>query len=248
MTFKDHFSERAPLYAKHRPKYPDSLFGFLAAMAPGRETAWDCATGSGQAAVGLAEYFDNVIATDASDAQIAEAEPHPRIEYRVAPAHDSGIESAAIDLTTVAQAMHWLDPAAFYAEAARVTKPGGVVAIWGYGDPVFDDPAIHDVVHAYNRGTIEHCWRPERQTLLDGYMTIEFPFDEMVCPRFDIEVSWNLAELAGYLRTWSATVAFARQIGRDPIVELESQLASYWGKKEERHRVRWPLFLRAGKV
>ena len=224
------------------------MFEFLAAQSPGREAAWDCATGSGQAAVGLAEQFDRVIATDASDAQIAHAKPHPRIEYRVAPAHESGIARESIDLTTVAQAMHWLDPAAFYAEAKRVTKSGGVVAIWGYGDPLFDDPLIHDLVHTYNRGTIEKYWKPERQTLLDGYRTIPFPFREITCPRFDLELSWNLAELAGYLRTWSATVAFARETGRDPIVALESQLAPLWGKKEERHRVRWPLFLRAGTV
>ena len=222
------------------------MFDFLASLSPGRETAWDCATGSGQAAVGLVEHFDRVIATDASAAQIDEAVPHPRIEYRVAPAHDSGIESASIDLTTVAQAMHWLDPAAFYREALRVTRRNGIVAIWGYGDPVFDDPTIHDVVHAYNRGTIEQHWKPERQILLDGYMTIPFPFTEIACPRFDLEVNWDLAELAGYLRTWSATVAFARAKGRDPIIELENQLAPHWGKKEERHRVRWPLFLRAG--
>lgn len=224
------------------------MFDFLASLSPGRETAWDCATGSGQAAVGLVEHFDRVIATDASVAQIDQAVPHPRIEYRVAPANDSGIESASIDLTTVAQAMHWLDRATFYGEARRVTRPDGVVAIWGYGDPVFDNPVIHDVVHAYNRGTIEQYWKPERQILLDGYMTIPFPFREVACPRFDLEVTWNLAELAGYLRTWSATVAFAREKGRDPIVELEGQLAPHWGRKEERHRVRWPLFLRAGTV
>jgi SAM-dependent methyltransferase len=224
------------------------MFDFLATVSPGREVAWDCATGSGQAAIGLAGYFDRVIATDASAAQIDEAEAHPRIEYRVAPAHESGIESASIDLTTVAQAMHWLDPAAFYAEARRVTKRDGVVAIWGYGDPVFDDPNVHGVVHAYNRGTIERYWKPERHLLLDGYMTIPFPFSEIACPHFDLEVSWNLAELTGYLRTWSATVAFAKEIGRDPVVDLEKELARHWGKKEERHQLRWPLFLRAGTV
>ena len=224
------------------------MFDFLAALSPGRAAAWDCATGNGQAAVGLAEHFDRVIATDASPAQIDQAEPHPRIEYRVAPAHESGIKSASVDVTAVAQAMHWLDAAAFYAEARRVTKRNGVVAMWGYGDPEFDDPRIHALVHAYNRGTIEQHWKPERQILLDGYRTIPFPFSEVECPRFNLEVSWNLPELAGYLRTWSATVAFAKKTGRDPIIGLAEELARYWGNKEERHRIRWPLFLRAGTV
>ena len=63
-----------------------------------------------------------------------------------------------------------------------------------------------------------------------------------------MEMNWDLEELAGYLRTWSATAAYARHIGRDPIVEVEADLAEHWGKREERHLLRWPLFIRAGRV
>src|SRR5438874_11214721 len=107
--FKDHFSQQAADYAKFRPRYPKELFRYLAQVAPGIELAWDCATGNGQAAVELAELFQRVIATDASEKQITNAEPHARVEYRVAPAENSGIESNTIDLVTVAQALHWLD-------------------------------------------------------------------------------------------------------------------------------------------
>ena len=166
----------------------------------------------------------------------------------MAPADRSGIGAESVDLVTVAQAMHWIEPASFYEEARRVSSRGGSIAIWGYGDPLFDDRRIHDVVHAYNRGTVETYWKPERQLLLDGYRGIPFPFREVESPHFELEVTWNLPELAGYLRTWSATVAYANDLGSDPIVGLEQALAPRWGKKEERHRIRWPLFLRAGRI
>ena len=58
------FSPIAREYARFRPKYPKELFGYLASISPGRSTAWDCATGSGQAAADLAGHFQEVIATD----------------------------------------------------------------------------------------------------------------------------------------------------------------------------------------
>jgi methylase of polypeptide subunit release factors len=78
LSFQDHFSARATDYSKSRPLYPPALFEQLARLAPGRGVAWDCGTGNGQAATGIAEHFDQVIATDPSTAQLAESFPHPR--------------------------------------------------------------------------------------------------------------------------------------------------------------------------
>ena len=64
--FKDHFSGHATDYARYRPDYPAALYEFLAKTARRHEVAWDCGTGSGQAALGLAPYFDRVIATPAT--------------------------------------------------------------------------------------------------------------------------------------------------------------------------------------
>ena len=89
--FHDHFSSFAGRYADFRPHYPDELFDHLATVAPRLSMAWDCAAGNGQATVGLAKHFEQVIGTDASREQIASAKPHPRIEFRVAPAGQSGL-------------------------------------------------------------------------------------------------------------------------------------------------------------
>src|SRR5437762_13501673 len=104
MTFKDHFSRQAADYAKFRPGYPQELFDYLGSIAPSHQLAWDCGTGNGQAAVRLASVFDHVIATDASEKQISNAQPHERVEYRNASSEESGLECGTIDLIVVAQA------------------------------------------------------------------------------------------------------------------------------------------------
>jgi hypothetical protein len=96
MNFKDHFSKQAADYAKFRPGYPNELFAYLGSIAPSRKLAWDCGTGNGQAAVRLASVFDRVVATDASEKQIANSQPHPRVEYRVAPTENSGLDSETV--------------------------------------------------------------------------------------------------------------------------------------------------------
>ncbi len=81
MSVEDHFSAHAAEYAKFRPGYPRELFDYLASLVRMRERAWDCATGNGQAAIGLAKYFREVIATDASTQQLAKASPVANVAY-----------------------------------------------------------------------------------------------------------------------------------------------------------------------
>jgi SAM-dependent methyltransferase len=165
----------------------------------------------------------------------------------LARAEDSGLAAHSVDLVTVAQALHWLDPDRFFDETRRVLVTGGVLAAWGYGDPVIEGRDANAIVHAYNRGTIESYWLPERQLLLDAYRTIEFPFEEIEPPTFTLEQRWTLPELGGYLRTWSATARYAGEIGTDPIIEVERDLTSVWGDPRVPRRVSWPLYLRVGR-
>jgi ubiquinone/menaquinone biosynthesis C-methylase UbiE len=246
MTFKDHFSDRATLYSQYRPHYPPELFDWIASLVSRHEVVWDCAAGSGQASVSLAEIFDRVIATDASEKQISMAAARERIEYRVAPADRSGLSDKSVDMVTVAQAIHWFEHNAFYDEVRRVLRPEGAIAIWGYGDPIIEDPGLDRIVHEYNRGTIEDYWMPERDLLLAGLRTIAFPFREIAAPSFEMKHEWTLEQLTGYLRTWSATAAYARVLGSDPVIPVEEELKRYWGSG--RRLVVWPLHIRAGYV
>jgi SAM-dependent methyltransferase len=196
----------------------------------------------------LARYFDRVIATDPSEAQLSRAKPHERIEYRLARAESSGVARGSIDLVTAAQALHWFDAATFFGEAKRVLAPAGAIAVWGYGDPRLDTPALDFVLRNFNRGLLEPYWYPERNLVLDGYRTIPFPFAEAQLPTQTLEMQWTLPELAGYLRTWSAAARYVDEHGIDPVVEVEKELARDWGDPDHARLVRWPLYIRAGTV
>jgi SAM-dependent methyltransferase len=242
--FKDHFSAHAVDYAKFRPRYPKELFRWLASVAPSTELAWDCATGNGQAAVALAEAFERVIATDASEKQIGNAEAHARVEYRVAPAENSGIELHTVDLITVAQALHWFDLARFDTEARRVLKPEGVLAAWAYKLAQIE-PAIDRVVNRYYAEVVGAYWPAER-VLIEKFEDLEFPFPEIAAPPFEMTAEWNAEHLIGYLRTWSATQRFMAANQRDPLKDVEENLRSAWGDADQLRPVVWPLVVRVG--
>ncbi|MCC7343301.1 MAG: class I SAM-dependent methyltransferase [Deltaproteobacteria bacterium] len=246
MAFQDHFSSLATDYARYRPRYPEALFRYLAGLAPRRSMAWDCATGSGQAALGLAEFFERVVATDASDAQLSRAEPHARVEYRAAPAEASGLAAASVDLVTVAQALHWFDLEKFYTEVRRVARPGGILAVWTYA--LFRcDRAVDAAIGDFYDGILGGYWTPERRLVEQGYRTLPFPFREGKPPEFAMEARWSPAQVLGYLGTWSALKRYREAQGRDPLPELAQKLHTVWGKEEVR-TLRWPLFLRWGVV
>ena len=244
MAFKDHFSKQAAGYAKFRPRYPQNLFQYLASIAPVRQLAWDCATGNGQAALGLASVFDRVIATDASGKQIANAQSHLKVEYRVAPAESSGIESATIDLIMVAQALHWFDLHQFYGEAGRVLKPEGVLAASAY-NLLHIERGIDEVVNRYYHEVVAPFWPPERK-LVEQFGDLPFPFHEINAPKFEMAAHWNLDHLLGYLRTWSSTQRFIAAKGGDPLEQIIDDLRDAWGKPGQTRNVIWPLIVRIG--
>jgi SAM-dependent methyltransferase len=246
LPFADHFSAIARAYAEARPTYPAALFAHLAALAPARRRAWDWAAGNGQATLQLAAYFEGVLGTDASAAQLQQAAAHPRVTYRVAHAAASGLADASVDLVTVAQALHWLDLPAFYQEARRVLVPDGVLAVWCYGLQQLDDEPIDRLLQHFYGVVVGPYWAPERRLVENGYRTVPFPFEELPVPPFEMALDWTLPELLAYVRTWSATSRFTGERGYDPVEPLGGELARVWGE-DERRRVRWPLSVRIGR-
>ena len=246
MAFKDHFSHLAADYHQFRPRYPPELGAWLAGAAPGPGVALDLATGNGQAAVALAGHFARVIASDASASQLAHARPHPRVSYLRHPAECLPVRSGSIDVVAVAQAAHWFDLERFYPEARRVLKPSGLVALWTYDTFRIDDP-VDRLVDAFYSGVVGRYWPPERRHVEQGYRTLPFPFAELPAPAFVLATEWTLAQLVGYLSTWSAVDRYRAATGADPLPRLTADLASVWPQDAPR-RVHWPLHLRIGRV
>jgi len=246
MQFLDYFSGHANLYAEFRPTYPEELFAYLASKSRNKTLAWDCCTGNGQAAEGLASHFDFVIASDGSRDQIHEAKSKEQIDYFVALAEQPPLQDETVDLLTIAQALHWLKHEAFFSQVQRVLKPGGIVAAWCY-NLLEVDPAIDAALLKYYWDIVGPYWAPERRLLEAGYRTIPFPFDEWQPATFYMHADWNLSDLIGYLQTWSATQKFMRVKKEDPIARILPELSAAWGEPQNIRHIQWPLYLRIGR-
>jgi len=242
---KDHFSGHAADYAKFRPGYPEALFDWIAAQTAGHDLAWDCGCGNGQASLPLAARYRRVAATDFSAEQIAQAAPHPQVDYRAAPAEASGLPDRCADLVTVAQALHWFDFDKFYAEVRRVVKPGGAIVAWTY-QLLRGEPAINAVLDDFYTRVLGPHWPPERKWVDLAYRGLPFPFAEIAAPPFEIRLQWSLDDLIAYVGTWSATRRRMTAEGADPMPVLRERLTPVWGAGER--EIVWPIAVKAGRV
>jgi SAM-dependent methyltransferase len=247
MTYDDHFSGHADAYARHRPRYPDALFAWLASVIPGHALAWDAGTGNGQVAVALTRHVHRVIATDASADQLTHAFPHERVEYRNEPAERISLPDGSVDLITAGAAAHWFDLDGFYGEIRRVGRRGAIVALFSYGPRDLAD-AIGPVIHRFQEEVLHGYWPERIQYVHDRYATLPFPFDEIAAPAFLMSAEWNLEDLLAVLETWSASQRYFQQRGTRAVDVIASELARAWGDPVLPRAVRWPLFIRAGRI
>lgn len=241
MEFKDHFSGHAQSYAAARPGYPSELFDFLQSECSERNFAWDCATGNGQAAVGLAPYFKNVLATDASSEQIEQTQSQENIQYRVMPAEYPELDDASVDLVTVAQAIHWFDIEKFFSGVERVLKVNGLLAVWSYGLHKIS-PECDAITEKLYSEIVGKYWPPERASVEKGYDEIHFPFAALNSPSFEIRCHWTCAEVLGYYNSWSAVQRYMAENETSPLELIKSDLINAWGDVEQRE-VNWPISL-----
>ena len=247
LSFKDNFSKQSESYLKYRPQYPDELYSFLAGVCKERQLALDCGTGNGQAAVSLAKHFDQVVASDPSEAQIKNAIHASNVSYKVLKAEYSWLENKSVDLITVANALHWFRFELFYKEARRILKDGGVLATWCYGSPIHMQSAeINEVIRKLHDDVLGNFWLPENRLVEQKYKTIPFPFTEIEHPDFTMEKELNENDLLGLFHTWSAVQRYKDSKKLDPVAFIEKDLKTAWGK-EEKQKFKWELTLKLGR-
>ena len=240
---KDRFSKHASQYAQFRPVYPDELYQFIFSQVKNFTNAWDAGTGNGQAAHIVAKRFKKVFATDISSAQLEQAIYSDNIVYAVG-AEEIDQPDSSIDLITVAQAIHWFNIEKFFTCAARVGTPDAVIAVWGYG-LLRVNPVIDKYIDHFYLNVVGPYWDPERRLIDEHYKTIPFPFQEIEAPSFSFSFQWPLAQLEGYLNTWSAVRRFINTNQTNPVDTLITQLKPHWLNQQE---VTFPLFLRIGRI
>jgi hypothetical protein len=80
----------------------------------------------------------------------------------------------------------------------------------------------------------------------EGYEGMDFPFEEIPVPHFEMRQRWDAERIAGYFGSWSATDRYRKAKGRDPIPELIKKLGIVLG--EEVVEIRWSFFSRVGQM
>ncbi|MCI6410507.1 class I SAM-dependent methyltransferase [Schaalia hyovaginalis] len=160
------FDIAAPKYAAVRPAYPAAALDALLARTEGRACppmrAADIGAGTGKMSLLLAERGFDVEAVEPSAPMRAQMRgaidgAPARIRIHEASAEATGLSSQSLDLVVYAQSWHWVDAEAAGAEAARILRPGGILAaVWNQMDVSI--PWVHRLTRIMRSGDVH---RPE---------------------------------------------------------------------------------------
>ncbi|XP_049450603.1 putative methyltransferase DDB_G0268948 isoform X4 [Epinephelus fuscoguttatus] len=184
--------------------------------------AVDLGCGTGQNARLLAPHFQQVVGIDVSECQLEEARAvpgYPNITYRQGVAEELPFPDGSVDLLTAASAAHWFDRLRFLAEASRVLKPRGCLALLGFSD-------TKTRLCYHNCGErLNHICEEVRQLLLpytssqvavsegkleELYSAIPFPEKERIeCLRVNTSIS--VRSLVGFIETWSMFQSYKKK-------------------------------------
>ena len=224
------FSDKSELYRAARPNYPQAIYAFLTQQCKSTELVWDSACGNGQAAIGLATYFNQVFASDVSQQQIEFAVQRANINYHVGPSENSILTDKSVDLVCVAQALHWFDFEKFWPEVDRVLKPDGVFATWGYNFPSWGE-VLAPLIQNQILDPIEPYWAEHNKLLWNHYRDIELPFTKIEAPKFSMSGDWNLYQLFDLIGTFSATRRCMDKQGDEFFKNAFNNAHSLWSKE-----------------
>lgn len=134
----DRFTGLADIYAAHRPTYPAEIVEALCARTAavgGPKVAIDIGCGTGIATAALAQGLPDwrIIAAEPNADMLAKARVTcaglANVAFATNGAESLPGDDAGVSLVLAAQALHWFDLTQFFAEAARVLVPGGIVAV-----------------------------------------------------------------------------------------------------------------------
>uniref|UniRef100_G3NC09 Zgc:162396 n=1 Tax=Gasterosteus aculeatus aculeatus TaxID=481459 RepID=G3NC09_GASAC len=145
--------------------------------------------------------------------------PEPCRGIRTSRTEELPFPDCSVDLLAAASAAHWFDQSRFLAEASRVLKPGGCVALLGFTDS-------GTRFHYQGCGErLNHMYEEVKQVLLpftsnrvavaegkleELYTAIPFPDKERI-EGVKVKSSISVRNLVGFIETWSMFQGFKKK-------------------------------------
>jgi SAM-dependent methyltransferase len=131
MSSTERFTTRAGAYAASRPSYPSaSIDAVLMGLGdPAALTVADLGAGTGISSRLIAGRGPHVFAIEPNAAMRAAATADGRIAWIDGTAERTTLADRSVDVVTAFQAWHWVDGPLATAEARRVVRPGGRLAV-----------------------------------------------------------------------------------------------------------------------
>lgn len=228
---RDTFNAVAAEYHAMRPAYPDALFADLAQVVGGPgQRVLEVGCGSGQATRGLLDRGWDVVAVDpgAELIALARASLADRAAFHVGQFETFVPEPASFRLVASAQAWHWIDPAAGFANAAAALQPGGWLAVFGHV-PMPPPPEIAARLEPIYAEIAPELWsQPEAWYLPEGPVRALFDASGLFGPVTHRAYAWtertSAPALVRQLRTRSYYNAVAADRRDRLLFEVEKAL------------------------
>lgn len=146
------FSDTGSEYHRLRPPYLDAVVDWL--LPAKAKSVVELGAGTGRLTDSLVERAQRVVAVDPSASMLAVLSARlPQVEVVQATAEETGLANNSFDAAVIAQAWHWVDPVAGSAEAARLLRPGGTLAmVWNQRIPTQGWQEEFDALQDAKRG------------------------------------------------------------------------------------------------
>ncbi|KAH9507378.1 hypothetical protein Btru_057954 [Bulinus truncatus] len=221
----------ARTYAAYRPHYPVEVFDKIASyhdelLTNVRGLAVDVCCGTGNSTLPLVKLFNEVVAVDVSEDQIATLPRHiPNLTSHVCLAEDMRmIKSGTVDLVTIATGLHWVNIRKFLKEAQRVLKPGGTFAAYTWVvDKLDNEEANRFYREAF--GIFKDYYTSKPIIAVEKYQSVDFPFKDL--RRYDIEMreEMTIDQFTGCLQSIHATkLYYEANPGTDVLSEIGDRM------------------------
>ncbi|MEL6536603.1 MAG: class I SAM-dependent methyltransferase, partial [Bacteroidota bacterium] len=189
---------------------------------------------------------EEVIATDGNLRILEGTIPNSKISFEVGQEDTISAKSGSVDLVTVGQALHMLNLEDFYSEVRRVVRPGGVLAVWGFGIPRLG-MEFDRLLNRFYSETLSGYWPAGWVHLQQRYKNIPFPFKNVMDERVEAEYYWKFEDWMSFLESWTAVRQYTKDHGGSPVEVLRPLFSQLWGGHETK-KVSFTFFVKKGLV